>query len=97
MLADFDQQLEAGNPFRRVTTTLTTQELQEVADRIATRFDYAKPVSKTMLVQVAQEATAELGIECEARIEGTTLAINVRAEPDSGVMPVKVVGRIAHV
>jgi hypothetical protein len=75
----------------RGIATPTKAELQEVADRIASRFDYSQPISKSMLIQVAQEATAEVGLECEARFEGSTLKILLKAEPNIGVVPVTVV------
>lgn len=74
----------------------TTAELQGIADRIASRFDYSQPISKALLVQVSREASAELGLECEARVEtvvgkGTTLRIKVKQQHRPSVVPVTVV------
>ena len=72
-------------------TSPSAAELQEVADRVAARFDYGQPISDTMLVMVANEATAELGIPCEARVEErnsvSTLVIDVQVDPEPGIVP----------
>lgn len=63
-------------------------ELQEIADRIASRFNYGQPISDTMLARVGHEASGETGLPCKARIEdGNKLVIYAEAEPEPGLEP----------
>lgn len=81
-------------------TSPNAAELQDVADRIAARFDYRQPISDMMLAMVANEATAELGIPCEARMVErdslSTMVIYVRADPDPGIVPITVTASPPH-
>ena len=71
----------------------TKAELQEVADRIASRFNWSAPVSKEALVAAANEVTLELGLECEARFEDGKLVVAVLAEPTPEFVPITVTAK----